>query len=792
MRTVLREPRRLVSSALAIILGVAFTCATLILGSSLSRSYTDQVAGRVGDASVVVTGSALSPATVKAIGTVPGVTATRPLVEYGTMVGTPEFYVQIVTLPASGKTTVVQGRLPAATGEVVINDDLAQVGHLSVGDKLPWKEGSGDTIVGIVKPGSDATSSTASPLVLAPDATALRLSGGNYALVMVSGNNPDALVASIKALPGISTDKASVATAADWTAKKVAAYTNNTSVTTYVLLIFGVIAFFVAALVISNTFSILVAQNTRRLALLRCLGASRAQTFRQVLSEAFLTAAVAGLIGLGVGWGLVSLLPLLAPSVFGAEAMTPDAVALIAPWLTGVVVTVAAAALPARAATRVPPLAALRPDLAPASGRAIGAFRTTMGILTFVAGGAGLVAAAVIGKETGVLIGVVAGVLNFAGVLLLGPWWIPAAAAALGRPFRGHIVGQLAGENTRRTPRRAAATAGALLIGTTLVSMVLTGAAIANTTIQDTVDRRHPVEILIYGDVTSQLTQRVAAVKGVAAAVDATVADGTVEANGKSTQVMAIGLTTAQATPLGWASAENLAPDEIAMGSSTIANGATVNLTIGGRAIPLRARIVPQAAMTAVNPAVLSTPGAETSKVMLVKLTADANPATLLGDIGTALDGASVTITSAHAEREMIAQSFAAVLAVVLGLLGVSVLISLVGVGNTLGLSVLERRRETALLRALGLDASAVKRLLGGEALLLGGVASVAGVLLGIGYGIAGMEAMLGKETAVTIGIPYAQLLLLIGLTLGLAWIASVLPAGRAASVSPATALAQE
>lgn len=112
--------------------------------------------------------------------------------------------------------------------------------------------------------------------------------------------------------------------------------------------------------------------------------------------------------------------------------------------------------------------------------------------------------------------------------------------------------------------------------------MVLTGAAIANTTIQDTVDRRHPVEILIYGDVTSQLTQRVAAVKGVAAAVDATVADGTVEANGKSTQVMAIGLTTAQATPWVGVRREPVS-DEIAMGSSTIANGATVNLTIGGR-----------------------------------------------------------------------------------------------------------------------------------------------------------------------------------------------------------------
>ena len=143
-------------------------------------------------------------------------------------------------------------------------------------------------------------------------------------------------------------------------------------------------------------------------------------------------------------------------------------------------------------------------------------------------------------------------------------------------------------------------------------------------------------------------------------------------------------------------------------------------------------------------------------------------------------------------ERDSIAQAFSTVLIVVLGLLAVSVLISLVGVGNTLGLSVLERRRETALLRALGLDASAVRRLLGGEALLLGGVAGVAGVLLGIGYGIAGIQALLGEQTPVLISVPVAQLLLLVGLSLGLAWVASVLPAGRAASVSPAAALAQE
>ena len=119
-----------------------------------------------------------------------------------------------------------------------------------------------------------------------------------------------------------------------------------------------------------------------------------------------------------------------------------------------------------------------------------------------------------------------------------------------------------------------------------------------------------------------------------------------------------------------------------------------------------------------------------------------------------------------------------------------SVVISLVGVGNTLGLSVLERTRETALLRALGLDRAAVRRLLGGEALLLGGVAALLGVALGLGYGLAGAVLLLGSRVPVSVTLPWTQLAAVAALTLGSAWLASVLPGRRAAAVAPAAALA--
>lgn len=792
----LREPRRLISSSLAILLGVAFTCATLLLGGSLAKSYAEQVAGQVGDAAVVLEAASsggLPSSLPDALAAAPGVTGVRPLVQSGQTYGSPMFSVSIVTLPPSGDTHVLSGRLPSAAGEVVINEAMAKQGKVGVGDSLAWSEGPPSTVVGIVKPGRDTAATSGQPTVLGPNSTVLALVGDFYTQIMVTGSgDPQTLATTIADLPSVKESRAAVTTAQTWTTDRVARFTHGTQIITGVFLTFGVIAFFVAALVISNTFSILVAQRTRQLALLRCLGASRAQTFGQVIGEAALTAAIAGVLGLGVGVGLVALLPLFAPDLFSSASVTPDAVALLVPWLAGVVVTLLAAIMPALAATRVAPLAALRPTLAARSGRPIGMVRIVLGVLAFLIGDAMLVVSAL---HHEVLIGLPGGVLSFTGAMLLAPVWIPGLARLLGAPFGGSVVGRLAVENTRRSPRRAAATAGALLIGTTLVTMVLTGASVAQATLDDVTSRRFPADVMINGVLSPQVADTVRGVPGVAVAREVPMVSTQVEGGTRPDYVSLLGVTPADITALGWGGLDGLRDDEITLGAG---NGITTGTTVTLRAYddtPVRvtARIVPQASLTAATPTLLRTLSPEPMTVLLVKLAPGADVSETLGALSTALaDHPQVQISSAQAERDMMATLFNTLLLVVLGLLGVSVLISLVGIGNTLGLSVLERGRETALLRALGLDRTAVSRMLGGEALLLGGVASLAGVALGVGYGIAGVSALLTADMPLSLRLPYGQFLLVVAVTLGCAWVASVLPGRRAASVPPAAALAQE
>ena len=792
----LREPRRLISSSLAILLGVAFTCATLLLGGSLSKTYADQVAGQVGDANVVVdaTRSAgLAPDVPDLIAKAPGVTGVRPLAQGGQMYGHPQSFVAAVTLPTGGATHVIEGRAPAATGEVVINDAMVKLAKVGVGSTLTWSDAPPSTVVGIAKVGNDAAAPSNQPAVLGSNETILPLAHDTYAQVMVTGTgDPAALAKTISVLAPLTAEGVTVASAQTWVTEQVERYTQDARLITGVLLTFAVIAFFVAALVISNTFSILVAQRTRQLALLRCLGASRGQTFRQVLAEAALTAALAGLLGVGVGVGLVALLPVFAPDMFTAAGVAPDAVSLIVPWLAGLLVTLVAALMPARAATRVAPLAALRPTLEARSGRPIGAARTVIGVLAFLLGGVLLVIAAL---RHDVLIGLPGGVINFTGVMMLAPIWIPALARLLGAPFTGSVVGRLAVENTRRNPRRAAATAGALLIGTTLVTMVLTGASVAQTTMDAANARRYPADAMITGDLTPQIADTVRGVPGVAVARQVPMVSTELQGGTKPDFVSLLGITDADATALGWSGLDGLRDDEIALGAGNgITTGSKLTLLADDETrVEAVARVVPQSSLTAASPALVKKVSPTAQQVLLVKLAAGADPAEVTGALTSALaDHPDLQIASAQIEKQMVAMIFNTLLLVVLGLLGVSVLISLVGVGNTLGLSVLERGRETALLRALGLDRGAVSRMLGGEALLLGGVASLAGIALGIGYGIAGVSALLVIDMPLSIGLPHLQLGLVVLLTLGCAWLASVLPGRRAAAVPPAAALAQE
>lgn len=811
-RTVARmADRRLAASALAIALGVAFGCATLLLGSSLERGYADRVAGWIGDATVVVqAATVLEPAAVAEIAAAPGVTSADPRVDHWAMFAG-DLYARVRSQPAlTEQTRLVAGRLADAPGELAISETFATSGRLAPGSTLTVREypdppagedetappepvdGPEFTVVGILDPGPDATDGSRLPEAYAPSEHLLDLAGG-YRIVLVAGTEPpEVLVRGLAAVPALTADGTEIRTTAEYTANEVDQYTQGTRATTLLLLTFSVVAFAVTALVIANTFGVLVAQRTRQLALLRCLGASRGQVFRQVVAEAAATAATAGVAGLALGAGLVALLPRVLPQVAHYTVVAPTAVGLIAPWAAGVTVAVAAAAVPARAATRVPPLAALRPALAVAGARAVGRVRLVAG-LALTAGGAALLAVAVVASQ--LPIGLAGGVGSFVGLLLLGPVVVPAAVGVLARPGRDGVVGRLAAENIARNPHRSATTAGALLIGTTLVTMVLVGAATAQATSTEAIDRRYPADVLAQGDVTEATRADAAGVPDVAAAVLASMRDVTVVSTAApraTTTVVAMDADGVAA--LGWESAAGgLTDNTIVMPRSRgHEDGSTVEVSTPDGPLALTVRSVPQAGFVAVTPATMARIAPDAQPLLLVRWTPEADPAAAMGRLRDALTSDGVWLSSASEARAGIAEAVALALQVVLGLLAVSVAIAWVGVGNTLGLSVLERSRETALLRALGLERGRVRRMLGAEALLMGTVAAVLGVALGIGYGLAGVAVLLGARTPLAVDIPWAQVAAVGALTLGSAWLASVLPGVRAARVPPAAALAEE
>ena len=264
---------------------------------------------------------------------------------------------------------------------------------------------------------------------------------------------------------------------------------------------FAGVALFVSCLVIGNTFTILAAQH-RQVALLRCLGATRRQVARAALVEATLVGSSPRSSGVLLGIGVVALMLEAARRIWSLDAylgsMTVPTHALVIPVVIGTLATVVAALVPVRRGAAVSPLAALRPEAALTVRSRSGALRLVLGLLLFVAG----TGAMVIGvRRLDLALAMPAGMLSFVGVLMVAPWFIPAVARAVGwvlRRFGGPTV-SLAVGNSVRNPRRAAATASALLVGTTLITLMTVGAASARVAAFAAVDRGFPVDIAVAG-----------------------------------------------------------------------------------------------------------------------------------------------------------------------------------------------------------------------------------------------------------------------------------------------------
>jgi putative ABC transport system permease protein len=678
------------------------------------------------------------------------------------------------------------GRFPEREGEAVVHVWNAHAQEIAVGDRIRVGEGPSATdldVVGLVE--SPSTWKQAAMYVNWPQYLQWRDQPtwhlGSVAVRGDVGQLPEGM---------------RVRTVAEHVSEGLASLNNDVDAFALMLLLFAGVALVVSALVVANTFSILLAQRLRDFALLRCVGATRRQVLGSVRREAAAVGMLASLTGTLAGAGLgYCLLPVINTLALTTPlaAPAPPTLWLLGGFAVGLLVTMLASWLPTRHVVAVSPLAALRPHAALDVHTTTGRTRLALAALLLLTGPA-LLAAAMIQDSTPFM--VIGGASVFTGVLLLGPVLVPRLVRTTGALLGP--AGRIATENAVRNPRRTAATTAALLIGVTLTTAVLTGMATYRAGIDEVNARHHPIDAALTSldePITTDLLDQVRHTPGVeqAIAVDGAVARITgfdtplpILAAPTAAQVARDGGTFAQVEP------GTIRIDRGAFMDPSIKPGDQVTVRVGDRQAQLQVITLPgagQAGLVAPETLAQLTDTPE-PRVIWVRASAAADPLRLVDDLDGLADAAGAQLedqlqaqAAANRERDLLAGS-------ALGLLGISVAIALTGIANTLGLSVLERAREHALLRALGLTRRQLRRMLATEAALLSMVATLLGTTIGVAFAWIGYETFVKRAlTHATLHIPWPSLgaVILIATLAGL--LASVLPARRAAQVPPAAGL---
>ncbi|MGY1700193.1 ABC transporter permease [Geodermatophilus sp. SYSU D00766] len=836
LRSLLAHKLRLALSAVAIVLGVAFVAGTMIFTDTLDRTFTDLFESTASDVAVTPEGGtdgvdgpagtlSVPGALVGQVRAVDGVAAAEgyvqaqgvylltPAGEVLDTGGAPGIGISWTSAPGLDTGELTAGRAPERAGEVALDSGSAAEAGYAVGDRVtlltpgPRVEA---TVVGVFTFGEDGGLAGAS-LTAFDVATAQQLTGvgDGFSGIQVAAAEDvshDELADRVAAAVG---DGYTVQTAQQQADEQSAALEEGLSFITVLLTAFAVIALFVGSFIILNTFSMLVAQRTRELALLRALGAGRGQVTRSVLLEAVVLGVVGATAGLAGGFGIATGLRAL----FGTFGLTLDgdlvlsAGTVVWSYAVGVVVTVLAAWVPARRAARTPPVAAMRDDHV-AVERSLRR-RTGVGV-ALVAVAAGALAGSVATGDSGdapAFVGV-GGLALVLGAVALSPVLARPVVRVLGAPLPrlAGTAGRLARDNARRNPRRTAATASALMVGLTLVTGFGILGASANASVEalvdDTVLADYVVSTAVGQPFTPEVADRLRRLPEVdavlqqrftqvrldgeetfAAAVDAATLDRglTLEyLTGGSDGLAGRGLLVDEATAAehGWEVGDTVAAES--------AGGQRTELTVGG--------------VYAANQAVGS---------MVLSLDTDA----ALG--GPALDryvyvvlADGTDVAAARAALETVVEAYPVVglkdrdefageqkaqvdqvLMLINALLVLSVLIAVLGIVNTLALSVLERTREIGLLRAVGMDRRQLRRTVRLEAVLI----SVYGAVLGLGLGLVlgvGLTRALADQGITELVVPGAQLAgsLVLGALIGV--VAAVWPARRAARLQVLDAIA--
>ncbi len=840
-KSLLGRKLRLLLSTFAIILGVAFVAGSLVFSDTLSRSFTALFASTVGDVVVRPEGGQTGDGTpstrtlpaslVTELAAVDGAArADGNVSAFGVYVvgtdgkavggqGPPGIGVSWSDAPAGHGLeglTVVQGRAPEKEGEVVLDEATAKKAGYQVGQLARIVTAGAQAVIearvvglsGYRDGGSlNGASVTAFDLDTAQQ---LFLKGKNrFNDVWVTaedGVSQEELQSRVAAMLPDGAEALTGDAAADEVASDLL---EAISFIRIFLLIFAGISLVVGSFLILNTFSILIAQRSRELALLRAMGASRRQVMTSVLFEAFGMSLLGSTLGLGLGvlmaLGIRAIFATIGLDLSG-QSLVFEPRTVVAAYAVGITVTMVAALLPAFRSTRIAPVQALRDDVA----------MPVAALHRRVVAGTFMVAAGVVAMAAGLFTDVPRGgwVLGL-GILavLLG---VAAVSPVISKPFLAGArrlwatafgaVGNLAGQNSLRNPRRTTATASALMIGLALASTM----AIVGDSAKGSVDKiiadnfvgDYVVSSLVGNPFSTTVAEDMAAVPGVQHVVSQRWGFGEVE--GERQGIAAAdpqSIKDVLDLDMVEGSLDDLAPGTVVISDEYAADH---DLTVGDS---IEADLTSQTATYPVVGVFVATPivafplltdpqtlldaGLPDADNFLIVDTDGTSPETeqALKDVVKELPIVTVNDQAGFADEQR--APIDQLVLMIYALLGLALLIAVLGIVNTLALSVIERTREVGLLRAIGLTRGQLRRMIVLESVVIAVLGAVLGVLLGLGFGMAMMYSLRDQGLEV-ISVPASELGWFLALSVLIGVVAAVFPARRAGRLDVLRAIATE
>ncbi|MFF3740330.1 ABC transporter permease [Streptomyces sp. NPDC002566] len=852
MRNFFAHKGRMALSAVAVLLSVAFVCGTLVFTDTMNTTFDKLFAATSSDVTVSAQNASDTGETTSANGrppVMPDSVLTKVRAAAGVKSAEGSVFSTSVTVvdadkddlsPSSGAPTIVgswsaneartmkitEGAAPQGPGQIMVDADTADHHGLKLGDELGvitavgthTSKISGIAAFEVTNPGAAVfyydTRTAQQTLVGKPGVFT------NVSVTAAAGVSDDQLKKDVAAAIGGQYKVQTAKEAADANRKDVGEFLN---VMKYAMLGFAGIAFLVGIFLIINTFSMLVAQRTREIGLMRAIGSSRKQVNRSVLAEALLLGVVGSILGVGAGVGIaVGLMKLM--GMTGMNLSTDD---LTVAWTTpvvgialGVIVTVLAAYLPARRAGKVSPMAALRDVGAPADAKS-GRIRAVVGAVLTAGGGLCLYLATAAAKASEGSLWLGLGVvLTLIGFVVIGPLLASGVVRVLGAMLLRVFgpVGRMAERNALRNPRRTGATGAALMIGLALVAClsVVGSSMVASAT--DQLDKTVGTDFIIQNDrgqlITPQAVQAVKAAPGLERVteykildVDLKTPDGTTAKKetlnaadpsyAKDLNVETVAGDLADAyKPDSMSVFEGFAEDHgLKLGSKVdvaFKDGGRAALTV--RAITSDEMVVDKGAMYV-------------SIATVAKyVPADRMPLDTLV-FATAKEGQQDAAykalkSSMHAYpqykvrdqtdyKQALKDQIGQLLNLIYGLLALAIIVAVLGVVNTLALSVVERTREIGLMRAIGLSRRQLRRMIRLESVVIALFGALLGLGLGMGWG-ATAQQLLALEGLKVLDIPWPTI---IGVFLASAFVglfAALIPAFRAGRMNVLNAIATD